>query len=88
MRCASCGVENSEGAKFCEECGTPFVRLCPRLNNHGFYVTRSGLSITRIAIPVLGGDDLHYSYRLPVNQEIGGACSHSGRYRGGLHEDH
>src|SRR5262249_31344735 len=29
MRCASCGVENPEAAKFCEECGTPFVRICP-----------------------------------------------------------
>src|SRR4029450_5388455 len=29
MRCVSCGLENAEGAKFCEECGTPFVRLCP-----------------------------------------------------------
>ena len=28
MRCPSCGGENAEGAKFCEECGTPFVRLC------------------------------------------------------------
>src|SRR5215207_5627637 len=29
MQCPSCGSENAEGAKFCEECGTPFVRLCP-----------------------------------------------------------
>jgi predicted ATPase/class 3 adenylate cyclase len=29
MRCASCGFENPEEAKFCEECGTPFVRVCP-----------------------------------------------------------
>jgi class 3 adenylate cyclase/predicted ATPase len=29
MRCASCGFENPEGAKFCEECGTPFMRICP-----------------------------------------------------------
>src|SRR5262245_10025374 len=29
MRCTSCGVENPEGAKFCEECGASFVRLCP-----------------------------------------------------------
>jgi len=29
MLCTSCGLENPEGAKFCEECGTPFVRICP-----------------------------------------------------------
>jgi class 3 adenylate cyclase len=29
MWCSSCGGENVEGAKFCAECGTPFVRLCP-----------------------------------------------------------
>jgi len=29
MYCVSCGFENAEGAKFCEECGTSFVRLCP-----------------------------------------------------------
>src|SRR5215510_6802097 len=29
MRCASCGIENPEGAKFCEECGTSFEPICP-----------------------------------------------------------
>src|SRR5712692_2132770 len=29
MRCASCGVENPEGAKFCIECASPFPRRCP-----------------------------------------------------------
>src|SRR4029453_14173883 len=29
MQCTSCRSENAEGAKFCAECGTPFVRLCP-----------------------------------------------------------
>src|SRR5262245_35319319 len=29
MRCASCGFENVTGAKFCEECGAPYVRICP-----------------------------------------------------------
>src|SRR5215469_2883308 len=29
MRCASCGFENRTGAKFCEECGARFVRVCP-----------------------------------------------------------
>src|SRR5215510_8467355 len=29
MHCASCGFENPEGLKFCEECGTKLVRACP-----------------------------------------------------------
>ena len=28
MRCSKCGVENPEGAKFCIECASPFVRRC------------------------------------------------------------
>src|SRR5262249_54545684 len=29
MRCPSCGFENPEKLKFCEECGTKLVRACP-----------------------------------------------------------
>ena len=29
MRCASCGFENLEGLKFCEECGIELLRVCP-----------------------------------------------------------
>src|SRR5262249_29917679 len=29
MRCASCEFENPEGLKFCEECGTQLLRVCP-----------------------------------------------------------
>ena len=29
MRCASCGLENPEGTKFCEECGSKFIQACP-----------------------------------------------------------
>lgn len=29
MRCARCGFENPESAKFCEECGARQVRVCP-----------------------------------------------------------
>src|SRR5262245_34983393 len=29
MRCASCGFENPEGKKFCEECGAKLVHVCP-----------------------------------------------------------
>jgi predicted amidophosphoribosyltransferase len=29
MRCASCGVENPDGMKFCEECRTKLVRASP-----------------------------------------------------------
>src|SRR4030095_12929404 len=28
MRCASCGFENPEGLKFCNECGTALKRRC------------------------------------------------------------
>jgi predicted ATPase/class 3 adenylate cyclase len=30
MRCLSCGFENPEGLKFCNECGTAFKRRCPQ----------------------------------------------------------
>ncbi len=30
MRCASCGFENPEGLKFCNECGTSLKRCCAR----------------------------------------------------------
>ncbi|MGH7823117.1 MAG: zinc-ribbon domain-containing protein, partial [Candidatus Binatia bacterium] len=30
MRCSACGHENRDGAKFCEECATPFGRMCER----------------------------------------------------------
>ncbi len=30
MRCARCGKEGTSGAKFCEECGAPFVRPCAK----------------------------------------------------------
>jgi class 3 adenylate cyclase len=29
MRCASCGFDNPDGAKFCNECAAPFVVPCP-----------------------------------------------------------
>src|SRR5215831_16524284 len=29
MHCPSCGFENPEGLKFCEDCGTKLVRACP-----------------------------------------------------------
>jgi class 3 adenylate cyclase/predicted ATPase len=29
MRCAKCGADNREGAKFCSECATPFATKCP-----------------------------------------------------------
>src|SRR5215813_11204145 len=30
MRCASCGEDNPEGAKFCIECAAPFSHHCPQ----------------------------------------------------------
>src|SRR5689334_2968287 len=29
MRCPHCGTDNPEGAKFCDECASPFPRPCP-----------------------------------------------------------
>src|SRR5215475_6747072 len=29
MRCPSCGFDNTQGLKFCEECGTQLLRACP-----------------------------------------------------------
>jgi hypothetical protein len=29
MRCASCGFENREGVRFCEECGGNLEEICP-----------------------------------------------------------
>jgi class 3 adenylate cyclase/tetratricopeptide (TPR) repeat protein len=29
MRCSTCGAENPEGLKFCNECAAPFKRRCP-----------------------------------------------------------
>src|SRR5262245_27092467 len=29
MQCPSCGFENPQGTKFCEECGTKVIRVCP-----------------------------------------------------------
>src|SRR5215471_9883277 len=30
MKCAKCGTENREGAKFCNECAAPIEAPCPR----------------------------------------------------------
>ena len=32
MRCAKCGAENPDRAKFCIECASPFGRRCPSCN--------------------------------------------------------
>src|SRR6516162_661772 len=32
MRCAKCGAENPDRAKFCEECASPFTRRCGSCN--------------------------------------------------------
>jgi class 3 adenylate cyclase/predicted ATPase len=33
MRCSKCGAENPDRAKFCVECGSPFVLRCPSCNS-------------------------------------------------------
>jgi tetratricopeptide (TPR) repeat protein len=30
MKCPSCGYDNPEGSKFCEQCGTQLIRKCPK----------------------------------------------------------
>ncbi len=30
MRCSSCGADNPEGLKFCNECAAPFKMQCPK----------------------------------------------------------
>ena len=30
MKCAKCGAENREGAKFCNECAAPIEASCPK----------------------------------------------------------
>ena len=32
MRCAKCGAESPDRAKFCVECASPFTRRCPSCN--------------------------------------------------------
>src|ERR671931_178264 len=42
MRCASCGAENPEGAKFCAECGSPLTtQLQPPVSSFRFQVSGS-----------------------------------------------
>src|SRR4051812_35844874 len=55
MRCASCGVENEEGAQFCEECGTPLVRTCPSCSREvrptAKFCSKCGTTLTPQASP-------------------------------------
>jgi hypothetical protein len=47
MLCSGCGFDNSEGTKFCGECGTPLARGCGHCgaeNPPGFKFCGPGLS--------------------------------------------
>ena len=56
MHCASCGFDNAEGAKFCEECGAPFVRLCPscgqQMRPTAKFCSECGTALKAIGKPV------------------------------------
>ncbi len=56
MHCASCGFDNAEGAKFCEECGVPFVRLCPscgqQMRPTAKFCSECGTALKAIGKPV------------------------------------
>jgi hypothetical protein len=49
MRCPQCQHENSEAAKFCEECGTKLVRVCPNcsheVNSRAKFCSECGQSL-------------------------------------------
>src|SRR2546422_5061769 len=50
MRCLSCSCENEAGAQFCEECGTPLVRVCPNCGREvrptAKFCSKCGTSLT------------------------------------------
>src|SRR5437867_1632114 len=51
MQCPQCQHENSEAAKFCEECGTKLIRACPscgqEVSPRAKFCPACGTSLTR-----------------------------------------
>src|SRR5262249_34562888 len=56
MRCGSCGFENPEQAKFCEECGTTLVRVCPscgqQVRSTAKFCGQCGMTLGAAATPL------------------------------------
>lgn len=69
MHCKNCKTENSDSAKFCKNCGSPFKKL---------FFTRKQKIITAIiagvALFVIGGS-FAYFYRINKNHADGGSTS-------------
>src|SRR5215472_17771166 len=47
MRCARCGAEIPEEAKFCEECASPFTRRCPSCDTENSLTTKFSIGCAK-----------------------------------------
>lgn len=72
MRCASCGVENPESTKFCEEYGTPFVRTCPSCGQLEHFREQGNGAVRLVGgtVPDLGMERRHISPRYAVHLPV------------------
>ena len=70
MRCAKCGSDNREGAKFCSECATPFAAKCPRC---GAVVTPNAKFCDECAAPLDAAPRAGAANPSPIARESGPA---------------
>lgn len=56
MQCLKCSTENSEGRRFCRECGLPIVNFCQKCGFHNSLIDKycggCGAHLVGINIPV------------------------------------
>lgn len=56
MKCFKCSTENSEGRRFCRECGSPIVNFCQRCGFHNSLIDKycggCGADLVDINTPV------------------------------------